>query len=349
MLYSSRTPGGGYKIIYEYANALAEHGNDVTIYFNGSNMYKHIHIIRPIKRMLIKLSVAIRPRWFKLDTRIHKKAVFRYDNDTIEDADAIIATAIETSWQVAKLDASKGKKFYLIQGFENWHTSDEKVGESYNLGMTNIVVARWLNEEVKKYTGQYAEYLPNGIDTSIFRLTRPINERKLHSIALQYRRSAIKGPQYALDVISRIKSKYPDMTINVFSNEPRPQELPSYCNFYHSITPEKVAELNNSSTIFLSTSVKEGFGLPGLEALACGCVLISFAFTGVKEYAIDGVNSLLSEVGDVQGVLNNIDKCFADASLRNQLSSNGVKTGFEKSLLNAQEKFVKLISNNLNS
>jgi glycosyltransferase involved in cell wall biosynthesis len=47
----------------------------------------------------------------------------------------------------------------------------------------------------------------------------------------------------------------------------------------------KVANLLGESAIFLATSLYEGFGLPPLEAMACGCVVVGFHGYGGLEYA----------------------------------------------------------------
>jgi glycosyltransferase involved in cell wall biosynthesis len=46
----------------------------------------------------------------------------------------------------------------------------------------------------------------------------------------------------------------------------------------------EVADLLRSSQIFLSFSQLEGFGLPPLEALACGCLVIGYHGFGGREF-----------------------------------------------------------------
>jgi len=46
----------------------------------------------------------------------------------------------------------------------------------------------------------------------------------------------------------------------------------------------KVAETLGESTVFLSTSLYEGFGLPPIEAMACGCIVVGFHGYGGLEY-----------------------------------------------------------------
>lgn len=50
------------------------------------------------------------------------------------------------------------------------------------------------------------------------------------------------------------------------------------------LTPGEVASQLRASDIFLCSSLAEGFGLPPLEAMACGCVPVGFAGVGGWEY-----------------------------------------------------------------
>lgn len=49
-------------------------------------------------------------------------------------------------------------------------------------------------------------------------------------------------------------------------------------------TEAEVAEIMKKSTLFLSFNHKEGFGLPPVEAMSCGCYVIGYTGQGGKEY-----------------------------------------------------------------
>ncbi|GAX60013.1 glycosyltransferase [Candidatus Scalindua japonica] len=51
------------------------------------------------------------------------------------------------------------------------------------------------------------------------------------------------------------------------------------------VKESKVAEIMNESAVFLSTSTYEGFGLPPIEAMASGCIVVGFHGDGGLEYA----------------------------------------------------------------
>ena len=93
----------------------------------------------------------------------------------------------------------------------------------------------------------------------------------------------------------------------------------------------------------MCSSIEEGFGLPGLEAMACGCALVSTEYKGVREYAIDGKNSLLSKIRNPQDMAENIKKIFDDEELRMKIVKNGIETAKERSLELAGEKFEKVL------
>jgi glycosyltransferase involved in cell wall biosynthesis len=55
-----------------------------------------------------------------------------------------------------------------------------------------------------------------------------------------------------------------------------------------------VAQIMQRSSFYLATSVGEGFGLPALEAMAAGCVVVSVPVVGGVEYLRPGTNCIVS-------------------------------------------------------
>lgn len=74
------------------------------------------------------------------------------------------------------------------------------------------------------------------------------------------------------------------------------KQVPWVC--INKMDEAKVAEVLSESAIFLSTSLYEGFGLPPLEAMACGCIVIGFHGYGGLEYATDD-NGFWCEEGNL--------------------------------------------------
>ena len=334
-------PAGGFKVVYEYCNKLAEYGHEVVINYLYGPMLTGKHLPEIIRKPIVKLySETVGPgSWFKLDRRIRKKVLSKPNK--MAAGDVVISTALQTALMVKALPDRCGKKFYFIQDFENWSHSDEEVYASYAFGLTNIVVAKWLKDIVDEHSSIPARLVSNCINTDVF-CNKGENRRK-HSVVFHYRSADYKGPQYALETIRRLKDRYDDLVVDVISSEEKPKTLPKFCNFHHSISASEVAEINNRTEVFMCTTVEEGFGLPGLEAMACGCAVVSSSYRGVLEYAVDGENALLSPVRDVDAMVTNIVKLFEDDELRKKIAENGIKTGKERSLEKSAKEFESIL------
>lgn len=79
--------------------------------------------------------------------------------------------------------------------------------------------------------------------------------------------------------------------------------------------------LYNNAQAYIMPSLSEGFGLPGLEAMAHGCPLISSDATCLPE--IYGEGALYFNPGDEQGMANKIIAVLEDEKLRAQLIKAG--------------------------
>ena len=337
---------GGHKVVYEYCNYMVQKDDVfVTLYFfPGDTLKKYINSNELRKHILnLYLKFGNPVKWFELNSKIRLRIVTK--EKEMDDADIVIATGIETLQPVLSLSKQKGKKIYFIQDFENWKFDDQHVLSTYTNETLNIVVSKWLFNIVKKQVGVEPRLISNNIDTRVFYPMKTM--RMEHSVIFHYRSSPHKGGKYAIRVIEKLKEKYPDLSVAVVSSQERPDSLPGWCNFYENIPTQKVAELNNRYQVFMCTSIDEGFGLPGLEAMACGCALVSTSYKGVLEYAIDGKNALLSPPRDIDAMVRNVEKLFEDVNLRNMIAENGIKTGHERSLEKSAQKFEQVLRETL--
>lgn len=79
----------------------------------------------------------------------------------------------------------------------------------------------------------------------------------------------------------------------------------------------------NAASVFVYPSLYEGFGLPPLEAMACGTPVICSNASSLPEVVGDG--GLLFEPRDVGALANAITSVLADAELRTQLRARGIE------------------------
>lgn len=321
------SPYGGYKIPYEYANRLCADGHDV-------------HIVYPALRFIIRKSIWLSIRmsikylyyrfikgyscrtWFQLDRRIKEHYIYSLDYKYVPKTDLYFATAVETALFLNTYPVPNQNKFYLIQGFENWTLSDERVKETYRYGFKNIVVSSWL-EKIVIESGAACTLIKNGFDFEYFKMFVPICAKDRLHIAMMYSNNTLKGCTYGINALKIVKEKYPTLCVNLFGADPYPGDLPDYIKYYHRPNQATHNQLYNEAAIYLAPSINEGFGLTVGEAMICGCAVVCTDNKGFKEMAEDGVTALLSPVRNSQSLADNIIRLIEDDDLRIRIATQG--------------------------
>ena len=130
----------------------------------------------------------------------------------------------------------------------------------------------------------------------------------------------------------------------MFGRQKYPRNIPKWINYTKNATQKQTVQIYNNSRVYLCASVEEGFGLTGLEAMACGTVLVTTNFKGAQEYAIDDYNAMVSPVKDYRALAGNVIRVFEDRELANRLSYNGTKTALDYSWDIAKDRFIYAIT-----
>ena len=342
----TRQPIGGYKIVFEYANRLQQLGYEINIVFINDEALSQYRIPQFIKKIVTNFITYIEPRWFPLDSKIKKFSnLDKHFLEKIGSVDACVATGIQTV-EFVQNNFGNAQKLYLIQGYENWGVTEEYLWSTYSRGFKNIVVSNWLKKIVDQYALEPSILIKNPIDTSIYKCKVPYNERKKHTIGLLYHTAEIKGVKYALQALKQLRLQYDDLEVYMFGMFPEPENLPSWFSYKRGASQQETVEIYNKVQIFLCATIEEGYGLTGLEAMACGACLVSTAYKGVKEYAVNNYNALLSPIKDVKALVKNIELLFENDEKMEQLSRNGVESVKKFSWDIAMNKWVDLLNRN---
>ena len=320
-------PIGGHKVIYEMANRLSAGGHEVTIVFSSQGNLYQLPFPAAVRVLICRILTytGILPGWFRFSKKVRLKTVNGFDERFFPEADAVIATARITAEPVSELPACKGKKYYLIQDFEDWDCTAQEVTATYQLGMTNITIAKWLRDLVQQYDAHRTLYLPNAIDSGIFCIKRPVEDRHAHVIGLLYHTAEHKGLKYSFEALDMVKRQYPDTVVKIFGTAKRPPELPEWYEYHYRLQPEELCELYNACSVFLCGTVEEGFGLTGAESMACGCAFVSTDYKGVHEYAVDHENVLLSPIRDPAALAEHVIYLFEHEQERTRLALAGAE------------------------
>lgn len=94
---------------------------------------------------------------------------------------------------------------------------------------------------------------------------------------------------------------------------------------YSDITEDEKLDILQKAKIFVTPSMKEGWGITVIEANKCGTPAIAYNVTGLRDSIRHGYNGLLVKEGDINALANTIIKVLYNEELRNRLSTNAVK------------------------
>jgi glycosyltransferase involved in cell wall biosynthesis len=101
----------------------------------------------------------------------------------------------------------------------------------------------------------------------------------------------------------------------------------------------ELAELYRSCSLFVSASWFEGFGLPPLEAMACGAPVVVTDSGGVQDFVRDGDNCLLVPPRSPERMADAMLRVLRDAPLAARLRKNGPPTAANFTWEKATERF----------
>jgi hypothetical protein len=90
-----------------------------------------------------------------------------------------------------------------------------------------------------------------------------------------------------------------------------------------AVSPTDLAVLYNLAEVFVFPSERESFGLPPLEALACGVPVVAMKRNSIPEIVQD--SALLVEGKDVQAWADAIVRVIRDDNLRSNLANKGIQ------------------------
>jgi L-malate glycosyltransferase len=328
-------PGGGARVVTEYANYLARQGNQVNLVFpcgigmDPESLRERARLVRDwwkarassAARRLIGKSAL---RWMPIDPRVNLSFVPGLDSRFIPDADAVFATYWLTAEHASKYPESKGRKFYLIQGYEIWAGPKQRVEATWRLPMYKVVVSNWLYDLGKTLGAQPMRHIPNAVDHRHFRIVDPSRTRQLGIIGV-YNFQPMKGSQDSLSVFGRLHQRYPNIRISMFGTDRRGSGIPDWIQYFRNPSQDLIRDLYNQHAIYVSASYSEGWALPSAEAMACGCAFVGTDSGGLRDYATSGRTALLSSPGDRDAMFENICRVIDDPELRCRLQKAGTE------------------------
>lgn len=298
--------GGGHRDIFEHLDRLAERGHDVALYTLGDP-----------------------PEWFPLRAPVHSFEDYDALAAALAPLDAIkVATWWMTAEPVWRASVARGIPVYFVQDIETSYYPDHEqarhaVLDSYRPEFRYMTISSWNRERLREL-GLDAELIPPGIDLDTFKPRPEVSRREDMVLALG-RTNPLKNFPLTLAAWRGLPAPRPELCL--FGIEPELADGPGM-RYVESPNDERVAELFSEATVFVQTSIHEGFALPPLEAMATGAAVICTDAHGNRDFCVDNVNCLMPEP-EPPAVRDALARLLADSGLRARLGQAGIETAAE--------------------
>ncbi|MFW5837369.1 MAG: glycosyltransferase family 4 protein, partial [Desulfovibrionaceae bacterium] len=233
----------------------------------------------------------------------------------------------DTHKAFAALPASKGRKWLYLQGF-----GDKRCNKNIKTGLAFakkhdyrvLACSRYLMQEAER-RGVAARLAAHGLDHETFHPPEGDAPRS-PSVAMLTHGAPWKGTEDGLKALELVRKRRPDAEFWLFGGRP----VLFKGNFLYNLPREKVARLLRGTAVYVCPSWFEGFGLPGLEALACGASLATTDTGGSREYAVHERTALVSSPRNPEALADNVLRLLEDETLRSQLAAAGVRLARER-------------------
>lgn len=332
---------GGVMVALRYAIALEQFGHDVKCYAKRTpyrfpvSFKNTAHIFH---RLVSNYDVRIA---LKRCGKFKYEVPFFINDNTIRDADVVIATAWCTAFDVNKLSESKGRKYYFIQDHEIWDNKEKGI-QSYKLPLKHVAIAKWIDDLlVKEYGCEPGVIVHNGVDLSSFK--QDISKRNENvTISMMYHLLAKKGIPDGLKVLEDVHKQYPEIKMIMFG-KPEFAEKPIFIEYHRDPEPSQLVSIYQQTDIFLFPAREEGWGLTIIEAMACGCAVAGTNAGALLEIGADGENALISEPIQPDRLRDNVLRLIQDKELRNKIAENALKTAQELDWEKSYHNFEKAL------
>lgn len=148
--------------------------------------------------------------------------------------------------------------FYLYHGLGRRRTFEDRRIDS--VFCCSEVISTYIS---RTFGIEDVPIVHNGIDHGVF---RPLTKKR--QIAFMPRKMRIES-NFIVETFQRTHPHLADVPVAIIEGK----------------TEAETAEILGESAVFLAMSRLEGFGLPPIEAMASGCIVVGFLGDGGREYA----------------------------------------------------------------
>ncbi len=316
--------GGGHRDVFEHLNGLQERGHQAELWTLGEP-----------------------PDWF--DLRAPVRTFADYD-ELVAALAAVRAIKVATWWNTAspvwQASVLHGIPVYLVQDIEtSYYPASRQLQDavlaSYRHEFHYMTISSWNRDRLREL-GLDAALIPPGIDLENFRPLPDVKRRSDMVLALG-RGNPLKNLPLTIEAWRRLPTPRPELCL--FGIEPELAAEPGI-RYVTAPSDSEVNRLFNQATVFVQTSVHEGFCLPALESMATGGAVVCTDAHGNRDFCSHEGNCLMPAAA-ADAVSASIDRLLIDPELRDRLGAGGIETAIRYAWnyrIDALEQFFEAVA-----
>ena len=336
--------GGGTATVFNYMNWLHDLGVDVAVYSDDEL-----------------------PDWIDIKGKFHSIKDCRERYSSISEP-VVIVYSIRELQDLLFLGNPREKVIYhFCQGIEEYHFGSSSHSALmapkhmfdflFSLPAGRIAVSPHIQDYFKNNYNQQTYNVFNGIDINFF---RPRSKKALgetiNILSSGNPLHAFKGKADIREALNITAKTCPNLRFNfvLACGQKLSEECFSSVGTNFKVTlkvglsPEQMRQAYYDSDIYINSSWYEGFGLPTLEAMACGVPVIQADNQGLTGIVVHGKNCLLVPPNHPEKMAQAIMTLIENDALRENLIRNGIETAGRFTKLNQYEMFVEEFEKILN-
>lgn len=285
---------GGIKIALEHTNRLKKLGCETFIVATNGDMDCD---------------------WFKIKSRIL----------SVEEARRMkFEVGVATWWQTLEFldELDIKKKCYLVQSKEDmfYDPPNKAVLETYERkDLTYIAVAKWLKRFLENAYHQKVHYIPNGIDTKVFKKA----EVRAHPFRVLVEGPACVGLKRVKEILETLKPIRDKVSVWTVSQHNKSAEWAEK-NFI-KVDSKQMARIYQNCDVLIKGSIIEGSPLPVMEMMACGGTVIMSDIPASTEHIRNNINGLLFKTDNFNDLRRKVLKLRESPALLQKLKRGAFK------------------------
>lgn len=314
--------GGGCKILTDVANALHARGHETEV---------------------------LVPEGMPVDYDVHCKLtrIPSLSKEHIPYGD-IVLTNFYTTFRPA-FEAWPAQCVRFSQAFEPLWVWDREVAIwTYQQNVPIISISRWLDDQIFLHTHRRSTVINIGIDPRVFSpdLSPKPKDSARPKVILYIARDPeagyqLKGFTDFQKSMEIVKQTYlGKFVVHLICTE-RILPLPGIPHkTFQPKTEQEMADLYRSADLFVSTSWFEAFGLPPLEAMACGTPVVTTNSGGVLDFATHLESAYITQPQNPESIAKGILSVLTNAGLARKLREGGLASAARLTTHQFEQKMV---------